>query len=162
MARLRLRLLELAGPEMDLREGRDSAAGIGVAPQIERDRERLLQQLHCLLRVAEQEVEPAEVVRELADVDAIRKLRVGLARALGVVPGEHPVAFAIGNERSLEVRGTDRAQILDAPGKLECALDVVARRLEVALALPAARAPREDVRLERVARQARPLGEPER
>ena len=46
--------------------------------------------------------------------------------------------------------------------ELERALDVVPRSFEVPLALPAARAPREDVGLERVAGQAGTVGEPER
>src|SRR4029077_19869631 len=162
MTRLSLRVRERAGPQMDLSERRDGPACVRLAPQIERDRERLLEQLNRLVGVAEQEVEPAEVVRELADVDTVGELGVGLACTLGVVPCEHPVAFAVGDERSLEVRSPDRAQILDTTGQLQRALDVVARSLEVALALPAARAPRENVRLERVARKAGPLGEPER
>src|SRR5262249_51437832 len=67
-----------------------------------------------------------------------------------------------GDQRGLEVRGTDRPEVFNALRKLERALDVVPRSLEVPLTLPAARAPREDVRLESVARQARALGEPKR
>src|SRR5579884_1321986 len=162
LARLLLGQLDVARAQMDLRERRNGAAGVGVAPEVEGDRERLLEQLHGLVGVAEQEVETAEVVRELADVNPIRELAVGLPRLLGVVARQHPVALAVGDEGSLEVRGPDRAEILDPLGQLESALDVVAGRLEVALALPAARAPREDVRLERVARQAGTLGQRER
>ena len=84
------------------------------------------------------------------------------ARLLGVRAGEHPVALAVGDERRLEVRGADRARIVGVLGELERALDVLARGLVVALAAPAARAPGEDVRAERVGRQARALGERER
>src|SRR5581483_1410124 len=68
----------------------------------------------------------------------------------------------VGDQRSLEVRGADRAEILDALRQLERLLDVVAGGLEVALALPAARTPRKDVRLQRVARKPGALGERER
>ena len=85
-----------------------------------------------------------------------------VARPLGVVAREHPVALAVGDERGLEVRGADRAGVVRVLGELERALDVLARGLVVALAAPAARAPREDVRAELVGRQARALGERER
>ncbi len=162
MTRLLLGLFDVARPEMDLREGRDRASRVRVSSELERDRERLLEQLHRLLGVPEQEVEPAEVVRELADVDAIGELRVSLPRPLGVVARQHPVPFAVGDERSLEVGSADRAEIVDAARQLERTLDVVACSLVVALTLPAPRAPGKDVRLERVARQARTLGQPER
>ena len=95
-------------------------------------------------------------------MDAVGELRVRLPRALRVRPRENPVALAIGDERSLEVRDADRARVVDALRELERALDVVARGLVVALPAPAARAPREDVGLQRVARQARALGKRER
>jgi len=94
VTRLLLGLFDVARPEMDLRERRDRASRVRVASEVERDRERLLEQLHRLLGVPEQEVEPAEVVRELADVDAIGELRVSLPRPLGVVARQHPVPFA--------------------------------------------------------------------
>src|SRR5579884_1281975 len=59
--------LDVARAQMDLRERRDGPAGIGVAPEVERDRERLLEELHGLIGVPQQEVEAAEVVRQLAD-----------------------------------------------------------------------------------------------
>src|SRR5207248_3863181 len=100
--------------------------------------------------------------RELADVDAVGELPVSLARPLRVVARQYPVALAIGDQRGLEVGGTDRPEVFHALRKLERALDIVPRSFEVALALPAARAPREDVRLEGVARQAGTLGEGKR
>ena len=76
MTRLLLRLLDVAGAEMDLRERRDSLRGIGVAAGLEGDAERLLQQADRLVGLAEEEVQPAEVVRELADIDAVGELLV--------------------------------------------------------------------------------------
>src|SRR5262249_35927811 len=148
-----LGLLDAAGAQVDLRERRDRPTGVGIPTEVERDGERLLEQLHCLVGVAEQEVQPAEVVRELADMDAMGKLRIGLTGALGVIARQHPVALAVCDERRLEEGGADRAEIFDPLRKLERALDVVPRSFEVTLALPAARAPREDVGLERVAGQ---------
>src|SRR5581483_7663316 len=162
VTRLLLSLVEVAGAEMDLGERRDGAAGVSVPAGLESDRERLLQQADGVVGVAEEEVETAEVVRELADVDAIRELGVRLTRALRVRAGENPVALAVGDERSLDVRGTDRPQIVDATRELESRLDVVAGCFVVALAAPAARAPGKDVRLERVAREPGPVGERER
>src|SRR4029079_8891546 len=72
------------------------------------------------------------------------------------------MALAVGDQRGLEVGGTDGAEIFDPARKLQGALDIVARGFEVPLALPAARAPREDVRLEGVAGQPGTLGESER
>jgi hypothetical protein len=74
LARLLLGQLDAAGAQVNLGKRGDRAAGVGVSSEVERDRERLLEQLHRLLGVAEQEVETTEVVRELADVNAIRKL----------------------------------------------------------------------------------------
>ncbi len=124
-------------------------------------RERLLEQSDRLVGLAEEEVQAAEVVRELADVNPVRELLVRRARLLGVRAREHPVSFAVGDERRLEVGGADRARIVRVLGELERPLDVLARRLVVALATPAARAPREDVRAKRVAREAGALRERE-
>ena len=52
---------DAAGAQVDLRERRDGAAGVGVPPEIERDRERLLEQLDGLVGVPEQEVEAPEI-----------------------------------------------------------------------------------------------------
>src|SRR5262249_32614764 len=134
---------------------------VGIVSCLECDRERLLEQLDRVLGVAEQEVEPPEVVRELTDMDAVGELRVSLPRPLGVIAGQHPVALAVGDERSLEVRGADREEIVDTPRQLECPLDVVPGSLVIALTLPAARTPGEDVRLEGVARQPGSLRERE-
>ena len=71
------------------------------------------------------------------------------------------MSLAVGDERRLEVRSADGARVVRVLGELQRALDVLACGLVVALAAPAARAPREDVRTQRVGRQARPLGEPE-
>src|SRR5205085_5105182 len=100
------------------------------------------------------EVQAAEVVRELADMHPVGELLVRSPRPLGVVAREHPVALAVGDERSLEVRRADRAGIVRILGELERALDVLARGLVIALAAPAAGAPGEDVRAERVGGQA--------
>ena len=162
MTGLLLRLLDVAHAQVNLRQGRNCATGVCVAAQIECDRERLLEQRHRLVGVAEQEVETAEVVRELADVDTVGKLGIRLPSPLRVVAREHPMALAVGDERGLEEGCADRPEILDAAGQLERALDVVARSHEVALPLPAPRAPGKDVGLERIARQPGPVGQSQR
>ena len=90
------------------------------------------------------------------------ELLVRGARLLGVVAREDPVPLAVGDHRRLEVRVADRARVGRILGELERALDVLARGLVVALAAPAPRAPREDVRAQRVGRQPGALGERER
>src|SRR3954454_9049884 len=136
--RLLLGLLDAAGAEVDLRERRDCLRRIGVAAGLERDAERFLQLPDRLLRVAELEVEGAEVIRQLPDVHLVGELLVGGACALGVVACEYPVALAVGDERRLEVGGADRAGIVRVLRELERALDVLAGCFVVELAAPAA------------------------
>ena len=88
---------------------------------------------------------PAEVVQQPADVRAVGELLVLRLRLLGVRAGEHPVPVALGEHRRLEVGLAEGARVVHRLGELERALDVLARRLVVALAAVAARAPREDV-----------------
>ena len=130
-------------------------------PRRARSRNESLSRLDRLLGLAEQEVEAAEVVRQLADVRLVGELLVRGTCALGVRAGEQPVALALGDERRLEVGGADRAAVVQRLGQLERALDVFARGLVVALAALAARAPQRmlerswsDGRPERSARRA--------
>ena len=136
----------VAGAQMDLRERRDRLRRVVVASDLERDRERVLQTLDRLLGLAEQELEPTEVVQQPADVRAVGELLVLRLRPLGVGAREHPVAVALGEQRRLEVGLAERPRVVHRLGELERALDVLARGLEVALPAVAARAPREDVR----------------
>jgi len=72
------------------------------------------------------------------------------------------VAVALRDDRGLEVDVAEGPLVAESLRELERALDVLARPLPVALAAVAARAPREDVRPEQVARHAGPLGERQR
>src|SRR5215468_9060772 len=54
---LLLRLLDVARPQMDLRERGDGATGVGVLTGLERDRERFLQQVDRVVGVPEEEIE---------------------------------------------------------------------------------------------------------
>ena len=83
-------------------------------------------------------------------------------RLLGVGAGAQPVAAALGHERGLEQGVGDRQLVVDAGCELEAALDVLARRLPVALAPVAARAPPEDLGAELVAGELRALGQRKR
>src|SRR5207248_1255254 len=71
MARLLLRELVLLRTEMNLGERRDRLRGVGVAARLERNRERLLEMSDCVLRLAEQVVEAAEVVEHPTEVDPV-------------------------------------------------------------------------------------------
>ena len=157
--RLLLGRAVVAGAQVHLRERRDRGRRVLVASDLERDREGVLQMLDRLLGLAEQELEPAEVVQQAADVDAVGELLVLVLRPLRVRAREHPVAAALGEHRGLEVRLAERATVLQRVGELERALDVLARSLVVALAPVAARAPGERREAELVARQTRALGE---
>src|SRR4051812_32081456 len=86
VTRLLLRLLDVAGAEMDLGERGDSLRRIGVAAGLEGDAECFLQEADRLVGLAEEEVQAAEVVRELADVDTVRELLVRGAGLLRVAP----------------------------------------------------------------------------
>src|SRR6185503_19883924 len=90
----------------------------------------------------------------------VQLLAVGLG-ALRVAAGEYPVAHALGDHRSLEVRAGHRLLVAEILRELKRALDVLARRLEVTLAAIAARAPAEDLGTQQVARQIRALGDGE-
>ena len=150
---LLLGLLDVAGAEMNLRERRDGRGRLLVAPELERDREGLLEVLDRDLGLAEQELDRAEVVHQPADVRAVGELFVLRLGVLGVRAREHVVAVALGEHRRLEVRGAECARILERLGELERALDVLARGLVVALAAVAPRAPREDVQAQLVGRE---------
>ena len=144
---------------MHLGERRHDLGRVGRRARVEEDAEGVLELLDRLLRLAEQEVEPAEVVQQLADVGLVGELLVLALRALRVRPREQPVAVALGDQRGLEEDVGDGAPVVQALGELERALDVLAGGLPVALPAIAAGAPAQDVRAERVAREARALGE---
>ncbi len=112
--------------------------------------------------MAEQEVEPAEIVHQPAEVSPVGNLLVDRAGALRVRASEHPVPLAVGDDRRLEVDVRRRAAVVQPLGELERALDVLARSLEVAAAAVAARAPGENVRAQMVGGELRPLGQLQR
>ena len=66
----------LAGAQVHPSERGHRVAGVDVVPDLERDPEGVLQVGLGLLGLPEQEVEPAEVVQELADVGLVRDLLV--------------------------------------------------------------------------------------
>ena len=71
--RLLLRLLDVAGAEVDLCEGGHGLRRIRVAARVERDPESLFELPDRHVGLAEQEVQAAEVVRELPDMDRGRR-----------------------------------------------------------------------------------------
>ena len=162
-ARLLLGLLDTAGAEMDLGERGDGERGFRLVAAVESDAERLLEQLHGLVGVAEQEVERPEVVRQLRDVGA-----VGRARRRPGAPSRRSCGRASSGPRGRRsaTPGSTPPRPCASPRR-RCAsssarLDVLAGGVVVARVPPAARPPREDVRAERVARHPRALGKRER
>src|SRR5207244_3645284 len=135
---------------------------VGRVADLEGDAERVLQLLDGLLLVPEQEVEDAEVVQEPADVDGVVDRLVDLDRPLRVRTRLRPAAVPLRDERGLEMRVCDGFLVARRLRELERTLDVLARRLPVAVAAVAARAPLKDVRAKPVAALARPVGELER
>src|SRR4029450_11814941 len=113
---------------------------------------------YVFFRLAEEEADPAEVVQHLADGRAVGdlfELRLGL---LGVLPGEDPLALPLGHERRVEVDAGDGAGVVESLRQLERALEILARRLVVALAPVAARAETEDLGAGPVARKLGGVG----
>src|SRR5438270_13683461 len=144
---------------MDLRERRHGLSRVGLAADLERDRERALQIVDRLVGLAEQVVETAEIVQQATDVLAVAMRLVELFRTLGERPGAKPLAVPLRDDRGLEGHVRDRQRVVEAIGELECALDVLTRSFEVSLPAGATRAPFEDVRAEPVTRQLRAVGE---
>src|SRR4051794_25836595 len=116
--RLLLGALDVAGAQVDLRERRDGGRDLFVAAGLERHRDRMLEVLDRLLRLAEQELEAAEVVEQPRDVRAVGQLLVLRLRLLGVGAGEHPVPVALGEQRGLEVRRSERTRVVRRLGQL--------------------------------------------
>src|SRR5580765_2615732 len=153
MPRLLLREFRLARAQVNLREGRDDVAGVGVVADLEENPVGVLQVLDRLLGLPELEIESAEVVQELADVRLVGEFLVLRLGALRVRAGEYPVPGALGDERCLEIVVGDGAPVVQALGELERALDVLARSFPVALAPVTAGAPTESVRAEPIGRE---------
>src|SRR5829696_1574903 len=159
VARLARRRCVVARAQVDLRQRRHRRCGLVLVVQLQRDPERLLQPHDRLVGFPEQELDDAEVVQQPADVLPVCKLFVLGLRALGVRARQNPVAVALGEQRRLEVDLAERLRVLLRLGELERALDVLARRLVIALAAVAARAPRENVGAEEIRRKRRALRE---
>src|SRR6266511_3180033 len=143
---------------MDLRERRDGACGLIGASGVDQHPDCVLQVTDRLVRLVEEVAEAAEVVQQPADVLLVIDLLVQRAGSLGVVARGDPVAFALGDQRGLKVDVCGHAPVLESLRELERALYVLASRLVVALAAPAARAPVEDLRTQPVARESRASG----
>ncbi len=128
--------------------------GVLVATDLERDGERMLEVLDRLVRLAEQELDPSEVVQKPADVGAVGELLVLHLRLLGIGAGEDPVTRALGQHRGLEVSLAEGPCVVHRLGELERTLDVLPRCLVVALPPVAPRAPGEDAEPELVGGKA--------
>ena len=157
-----LRLVVLLELQVDAGEGARRLRGVFLAVHLERGAERRLQALDRLRRLVEHQVQAAEVVQQAADVALVVQLLVVRLRPLRVVPGEHPVAHPLGDERRLKVDVRHRPPIVEGVGELERALHVLAGGLEVALPAVAPGAPAEDVGAEQVTRKVGAVREGER
>ena len=163
MPRLLLRQLDLAGPEVDLGERRDRLGGVGVAADLERHGEGLLEERDRLVRLPQEEGEAAERRQELARVGTVVDLLVERAAPSRRTSARPPTDRAARRRAPPGSSASRRpARVVERLGELERALDVLARSLPVALPPVAARPPAEDPRPQSVARDARPLGELQR
>src|SRR2546423_3298910 len=119
---------------MHLRERGNRLSRVGVVSCLERNRKGLLQMHDGVVRLAEQIVEAAKVVEHATEVDSVAVRLVELLRALRECACPEPVTAALGHDRRLEGDVRDRERVAEAFRELERELDVLTRRLEVALA----------------------------
>ena len=159
VARLWLRELRVAGAQVHLGERRDRIRGIDVVGTVEPDRDRLLEVGDRLLRLSEQEVDPAEVVQHLPDVGAVTTLLVQALGLLGVEAREQPLAFSLVDDGETEVDVRGEARVAERLDELERVLDVRDGGVEVALVLVGTGAPLEDLGTQPVARATGALTE---
>src|SRR5439155_8320745 len=143
--RLLLGPLDVAGAQMDMGDAVDRVSGLRVVADLEGDSYRVLEEVHRFFGMAEEEVDPAEVVEQAPEIPAVRQLLVRGLGTLRIGTCKHPVTLAIGDDRRLEVDVGGRALVVQALGQLECAFDVLARGLQIAASAITARAPRKDV-----------------
>ena len=68
--------LDLAGAQVHLRERRDGLRGVGVAPDLQSDREGLLEERNRLVGLPEEKRQDAESREELAGVRPVLDLLV--------------------------------------------------------------------------------------
>ena len=162
MARLLLGELRLAGAQVHLGERGNGLRGVRLASDLERDRERGLEEALGLLGIAEQEGQAAEVVQEPADAEPVVLLLVELLRPLGVRAREHPLSVPLRDDRRLEVAVRECVAVAEPLGELERRLDVLTRPLQVVLAPVAPRPPAEDPRAEAIVDPVGVLHEVER
>ena len=125
MARLRLRERWVAGAQVHLGERGDRVGGIDAVRAVEPDRDRLLEVGDRLLGLAEQEVEPAEVVQDLADVRLVAALLVQLLGLLGVEAREQQLAATLVDDGEAEVDvGARRVSPIASTSSSACSTSV--------------------------------------
>src|SRR5207248_2892864 len=98
-----LRLVQRTCAELQLCERGHRVGGADVASELESEPERLLEALRGAFVVAEEELDAAEVVEQLVDAQTVAAPLVELERLLPVAAGHQPLAFALGDDRRLEV-----------------------------------------------------------
>ena len=81
---------DVAGAEVDLGDAVHGVRGLCVVPDLEGDADRVLQERDRLVGMAEQEVDPPEVVEQPAEVASLGDLLVQGLRALRVVARDAP------------------------------------------------------------------------
>ena len=94
---------------------------------------RCLEVIDRLLGFPEQEMQPAEVEHQPADVPLVVELLVERLCLLGVGARDDPVTRPLGDERCLEVRVRDDPAVVHPLSQLEGRLDVLACGVEVPL-----------------------------
>src|SRR5207247_10161494 len=76
VARRLLGPCDVAGAQVDLGDAVDRVCGLRVVSDFESDADCVLEEVHGLLWVTEEEVDPAEVVQQPAEIPTIRELLV--------------------------------------------------------------------------------------
>src|SRR3954451_19319315 len=104
---------------MRLRQRRDGSGSFVVVPDLKGDRKGFLEASDGDVGVPEEKIEPTEVVRQPANVDAVADLFVLRLRPLRVRPRENPVSIPFRDERGLEIGLSDGSRVLKPLGKLK-------------------------------------------
>src|SRR4051794_40985695 len=97
------------------------------------------------VEVLQLEVDAAEVVEDLRELERLVGLDELVARTLGVPAGEDVAALALGDQRRLEQRVPERPRVVHLLAELDRELDVRLREVDVLQALEAERAPAQDL-----------------
>ena len=141
----------LACVEVDVCERAEDVAGFDREVEVDEDLECLAQLRDRGFGIAEEVVEARDVVEQTGDGGAVVEPGKQRHRLFRVPAGEHPLPFALGDERCLEQRVGRLSGVGSGVGELERPVDVLPSRRPVAQSPVAAGPPVEDVGTQPVA-----------